>query len=272
MEAIDWNQTLPSGTEFMLQAGGFFAVSVFVVLFIIIKKRWKGKVMPFFLGLTVFAFVRVFVMLVESALALIPSIDLAFSYNPTALTIIDCLLSATGYVAGRIVLCKVLTERYETKGDIYLGGLGLGFGDALLYGFTVISYFVWCIAINSDGLQAALSGVAEEELMGTYQSIADLFIAPVLLWLFMGVSAVMDMIIQMILMNISYGIEKKSLPSLFHSIGFVINFIMILIFQLYDVNSMTNIAVLFAVKLILFAVAVYYLYFVVSKNIQYEEE
>ena len=52
MDTIDFNQTLPSGITFMLQAGGFLAVSVFLVMFIVVKKRWKGRVTPFFLGLT----------------------------------------------------------------------------------------------------------------------------------------------------------------------------------------------------------------------------
>ena len=68
-------------------------------------------------------------------------------------------------------------ERFGTKGDIYLGGLGLGFGDALLYGFTVVSYFVWCIGIEGSGLEAALSEISGEELVATYQSISDLFVA-----------------------------------------------------------------------------------------------
>ncbi len=271
MDTIDFNQTLPSGITFMLQAGGFLAVSIFLVMFIVIKKRWKGRMTPFFLGLTVFAFVRIFVMLTESALALIPSVDIAFSYNPIALTIVDCLLCAAGYVAGRIVLCKVLEERFERKGDIYLGGLGLGFGDALLYGFTVVSYFVWCIGIEGSGLEAALSEISGEELIATYQSISDLFVAPVILWLFMGVSTVIDMILQMALMTVTFGIEKKTLPSMFHGICFVINVVSVITFQIYDVNSITSISILFAVKLIIFAVVVYYIFNVVGKKVQYEE-
>lgn len=271
MDMIDFNQTLPSGITFMLQAGGILAVSVFLVMFIVIKKRWKGRVMPFFLGLTVFAFVRIFVMLTESALALVPSIDMAFSYNPMALTIIDCLLSAVGYIAGRIVLCKVLTERFERKGDIYLSGLGLGFGDALLYGFTVISYFVWCIGIEGSGLEASLSGISGDELIATYESISDLFAAPVVLWLFMGVSAVIDMIMQMAFMTIAFGIEKKTLPSMFHGVCFGINFVTILVFQIYNVNSITSISVLFAIKLIVFAASVYYIFNVIGKKVEYED-
>ncbi len=48
MDTIDFNQTLPSGITFMLQAGGFLAVSVFLVMFYCYQKRWKGRATPFF--------------------------------------------------------------------------------------------------------------------------------------------------------------------------------------------------------------------------------
>ena len=48
MDTIDFNQTLPSGITFMLQAGGFLAVSVFLVMFIVIKRDGKEELHHFF--------------------------------------------------------------------------------------------------------------------------------------------------------------------------------------------------------------------------------
>ena len=87
----------------------------------------------------------------------------------------------------------------------------------------------------------------------------------------MGVSTVIDMILQMAFMTVTFGIEKKVLPSMFHGICFVINVVSVITFQIYDINSITSIAILFAVKLIIFAVVVYYIFNVVGKKVQYEE-
>ena len=155
LEGIDYSVTLAPETPGMLLAGGILALSVFIVMFIVIKKRWKGRVLPFFLALVTFTFVRIFAMLAESALMLVPSIDAAFEYNPTALTVVDVLLSAVGYVAARWVVSNILIERFERQGDVLLAGLGLGFGDALLFGFTLVSNYVWCIAVDTGSLAQA---------------------------------------------------------------------------------------------------------------------
>ena len=62
MEGIDLLQTLPSGVEGMIMAGGILMLSFFIVMFIVVKKRWEGKVVPFFLGLlsyVIFVFICV---------------------------------------------------------------------------------------------------------------------------------------------------------------------------------------------------------------------
>ena len=87
----------------------------------------------------------------------------------------------------------------------------------------------------------------------------------------MVISTIIDMILQMALMTVTFGIEKKILPSMFHGICFVINVVSVITFQIYDVNSVTSIAVLFAIKLIIFAVVVYYIFNVIGRKIQYEE-
>ena len=98
MEGIDLLQTLPSGVEGMIMAGGILMLSFFIVMFIVVKKRWEGKVVPFFLGLLSYViFVFVCVNLIMSAFALIPSVDMAFSYNQHAYTIVYCVVASVAY-------------------------------------------------------------------------------------------------------------------------------------------------------------------------------
>ena len=153
MEGIDLTLQLPDGVEGMIMAGGILLLSFFIVMFIVVKKRWKGKLMPFFLGfITYTVFVFMCVNLITSALALIPSVDMAFTYNQTAYIIVYYLLAGIAFLIARMVLTRMLTERFETRGDVYMAGLGLGIGDSILYGVTAVSYYVWCIAIRSEGL------------------------------------------------------------------------------------------------------------------------
>ena len=112
MEGIDLLQTLPSGVEGMIMAGGILMLSFFIVMFIVVKKRWEGKVVPFFLGLLSYViFVFVCVNLIMSAFALIPSVDMAFSYNQHAYTIVYCVVASVAFLAARVVLGNMITQR-----------------------------------------------------------------------------------------------------------------------------------------------------------------
>ncbi len=270
-DTIDYSLTLAAGTTGMLMAGGILALSVFIVMFIVIKKRWGAKILPFFIGLFMFSLVRIFVMLAESVLMLVPSIEYAFDYNDTALTVIDCILATVGYMAARWGLAKMISGKYDRQGDVLMSGLGLGFGDAVLYGFTVISNYVWCIAIDNGTLSEAFDGLTQSEALTTFQSLSDLFYAPAILWAVMGASAVIDMILQMLLATTVYGVVKSYVPSVFNIICAVIYAAVVISFQLYDSTSLTSIAVCFLIKVVLFAAAAYYLSKKVLNRISYQE-
>ena len=270
MDTIDYSLTLAPETPGMLLAGGVLALSVFIVMFIIIRKRWKARVLPFFMALVVFSLVRIFVMLVESALMLVPSIDAAFEYNATALSMIDCILAAVGYMAARWAVARILEGRFDGQGDVLIAGLGLGFGDALLYGFTIMSNYVWCIAVDNGNLAQAFEGLSESDALTTFQSLSDLFYAPSVLWLLMGVSAAIDIVLHVLLTTVIYGVVKSYVPSMWHAICTIIYAAVIIPFQIYDSTSLTSIGICFAVKLVIFAAAAYYISKNVFKNIQYE--
>ena len=274
MENIDLTRVLPNGTESMLIGGGILLLSVILAMVMVIKMRWKGRFMPFMCGVAAYViFVFACVNLLVSAFAMIPSIDNAFTYNPQAYTIVYTLVATVGFLVARVVISKMIIERYETKGDVYMAGLGIGAGDCILYGMTAVSYYVWCIAINSEGgLAASFEGMAAEEIISTYESISILFDAPAILWLLMGVSAVMDMLIQFALMNITYGVVKEQLSKNWYSISAIIYFVSAVIFQMYDITSVVSIAVTFAIKLVIFAAAMYYTMRVAAKEIEYVED
>lgn len=272
MEGIDLTLQLPEGVEGMIMAGGILLLSFFIVMFIVVKKRWKGKLMPFFLGfMTYTIFVFMCVNLITSALALIPSVDMAFTYNQTAYIILYYLLAGIAFLIARMVLTRMLTERFETRGDVYMAGLGLGIGDSILYGVTAVSYYVWCIAIRGEGLESAFAGLSSEDVIATYESITTLFTSPIILWFLLGISCIMDMLIQFALVITAYGQLKGYLPGYWSMLSVGIYFVNAISFQLYDSRSVVSIAIAFAVKLVIFAASMYYALYVAGRQIKYEE-
>ncbi len=273
MTEIDFTRVLPSDLEMTVGAGGALMLTVVLVIAIIFMKRWKGRIVPMLLGLVAYL-ILVFIPtnLLLSALALIPSVATAFEYNQEAYSILYCGLAAVTGIIAKIVLNKMLAERYERQGDIYMSGLGIGLGDGILYGMTAITTYIWCIAINSDGLESLLQGISQEEALAMYESIDMMYVAPAALWLIFGVNAVLDIVMQIILTNVTYGVVKGQLPTKWYGVSMGITFAMLITFQLYDMTSLTNILIWFAVKIIIFAAAVYYMHFVVAKEIKYIEE
>ncbi|MBQ4282417.1 MAG: hypothetical protein IJB96_00630 [Lachnospira sp.] len=273
---FDITGKLPAELELMVGAGGMLMLTAVLIMIILFKKRWHGRIIPMLLGLAAyFVFVFTPTNLILSAFSLIPSVAEGFIYNPQAGTIVYCvLLAATGVVA-KIVVNKMLSQRYEKQGDVYMAGLGIGLGDAILYGMTAISIYIWCIAINSDGIEsvlAGLEGMSEQELASTYESLNSMYVAPAILWLLYGVNAVIDIVTQFILTNITYGISKGYVPTMWYGISMAISFAVTITFLLFDEASLVSILIWFAVKLLIFVIAAYYAHFVVAKNIQYEEE
>ena len=253
MEGIDLLQTLPSGVEGMIMAGGILMLSFFIVMFIVVKKRWEGKVVPFFLGLLSYViFVFICVNLIMSAFALIPSVDMAFSYNQHAYTIVYCVVASVAFLAARVVLGNMITQRYDTRGDVYMAGMG-------------------CIAIRNEGLEQAFQGLSNSDITSTYESVSTLFNAPIALWLLMGLGCIMDMLIHFALTNATYGVITGSLPKYWYALSTGIYFVNAISFQLYDSSSMVSIAVSFAIKLIIFAASMYYTLSVAGKQIKYGE-
>lgn len=273
MENFDLSMTLPSGVETMVAAGGILLLSVIIVMIIVLKKRWHGHFMPLFLGMVsylIFGFVCT--NLFTTLLSLIPSVEAAFTYNPTALSIIQCLFATCFGLVGRFITVNMLLERYETKGDLYMAGVGYGLGDAVLFGVTTVSYYVWCLGIRTEGLATVLTEVPQEQVSQIYESILILFKAPTFLWLLLGVNAILDLLLQFAFVNVMFGIVKKNLPKYWYGIIAALSFAALIVFQVFDETSVLSVSIAAAVKLVIFGVAMYYMVSVAFKEIKYSED
>lgn len=273
MENIDFTQVLPDGVMMMLGAGGILLLSVAIVLIIIIAQRWKGRFLPLLLGgVSYLIVVFIFTNLFTSALAMIPSVDVVFQNDPLSYNIVYNIVAVATFTISRVLMAHMFVGRFERKGDIYLGGIGLGLGDAVLYGITAITYYTASMGIQASGLESLFSDMTPEQMTSSYESLAALFVAPAFLWLLNGISCVLDLVLNIALMNAVYGAVKKYCPSwtIWATAG--INFASSLSFQLFDQQSPISIAIWFAVKLIIFAASMYYLVQIVGKEIKYSED
>jgi uncharacterized membrane protein YhfC len=273
MENIDFSQTIPSGTQTMISAGGILLISVIIVMTIIVAKRWHGRFIPFLMGIVCYALlVWVVSNFITSALGMIPSIDIVFKNDPTTYTIIYCILTTIGFAISRPLMAHMFTERYERKGDIYLAGIALGVGDSILFGISAISSITWCNAIQQEGLESILSTMSAEQAEQTYNSISTLFTSPDYLWLLLAISCILDIILNVAFMIMVYGAATNQAPKMWYYITAVINLVAMLSFQLYDPASPFSIALSFAIKIVVFAASVYYIFKVAAREIKYNDD
>lgn len=273
MSEINLSQTLPEGVDSMILAGGVIALSLAIVMVIVFMKRWHGRFVPLLLGLIAYLlFVFVCPNLLISALAMVPSVDEAFTYNQTAYIVLYCILIAVASLVAKYVIGQMLLERYERKGDVYMAGFGFGLGDMLLYAMSAMSSYVWCLAIHSDGLASLFEGLTETEALATYQSVEMLLTAPAVIWLLFGLNSVMDMLVQYALTNSIYGVIKGTVPKAMYSVSAIATFASLIAFQVYDETSMTSILICFAVKAVIFTAIIYYTFHVVGGGIKYSED
>ena len=180
--------------------------------------------------------------------------------------------SSEASVLGEVPVDK-MTYRVSPKGErVYLAGIGLSIGDSLLYGMTAISYITWCTAIQAGQAQDMLAQLAAEEVTTTYETVSALFTTPSVLWLLLGVNCILDMVLNIALMNVIFGVIKGNLAKWWYGVTAAVTFFAMISFQLYNQESIASIAVSFAVKLVIFAVTIYYTFRVAGKEIEYSDD
>ncbi|MDO5402063.1 MAG: hypothetical protein Q4F11_01370 [Eubacteriales bacterium] len=273
MENIDLTQTIDASVSSMLTAGGILLLSALIVMTVVIIKRWHGRFIPILLGAISYAmFVFIFANLVMSALILLPSFDMAFENNPTVYSVIYCGVSAIGFTVARVLVSHMLTERYERQGDVMLGGIGIGLGDAVLYGMTALSYVVMSMGIVNVGLEKLFEGMPAEEMASTYQTMEALFTTPAPVWLIYGINAVLDVVLCITLMIVVRGCIAKQLPLMWIFFSGLAQFFVSVPLQVVGSTSLTNVLLAFLVKVILFAAVEWYVHKILALQITYNED
>jgi len=254
----------------MISAGAILVISVLIVLLVLVIKRWKGRFIPLALGvLSYVVFGFMFSQLLMSVLSLIPNVDQSFTYNTNAYVVIYNILLAAGFGIARWFTAKMMTDRYNRTGDVLMAGTGLAIGD------TVITY---AQAISANGLEKFISdmfnsGMAESDVITLYTSnVSQLIDSPAILWFLMAVSAVLDIALNIMLFMVVYGVVKKQVNYMYAYYAIIAQFVSNIMFQLYNAFSLTNIIVLFIVKLVIVGGIALFIKQFIMKEIKYSND
>ncbi len=277
---INYDQTVSNATVSMITAGAILVVSVLIVLLVLVIKRWKGRFIPLALGLLSYAvFGFMFSQFLMSVLSLIPTVDQTFNYNTNAYAVMYNILLAAGFGIARWFTAKMMTDRYNRSGDVLMAGAGLAVGDIVItYALTMFTFFVYAQAISANGLEKFItdmsqSGMTESDVVTLYTTnISQLIDSPAILWLLMGVSAVLDIALNVLLFMVVYGVVKKQVNYMYAYYAMIAQFVSNIMFQLYDAFSLTNIIVLFTIKLVIVAGIVFFIKQFVMKEIKYSDD
>ena len=248
LSMIDMSQTVPDSTASLISAGGMVILSVFLVLLFVIFIRYKAKIMPLIAG--VLGYVIFIFMGSNFVISILP--DFA---RPDGMTLF--------YTIARICVANIIKDRYKGPGDVFIAGLGLGVGDGAVYGITTImTMSVLASSINHAGLEELLlnTGLSADAAVDLYVStISPLIHVPPVVWLLMGISLSMDMIMNIGLMMICSGVADGKLDGRWYAITAVINFVMLIPFTFNSTNYTTTAqaVVPFVIKAAMFAAFAY---------------
>ena len=277
---INYDKTVSNATVSMISAGAILVISVLIVLLVLVIKRWKGRFIPLALGvLSYVVFGFMFSQLLMSVLSLIPNVDQSFTYNTNAYVVIYNILLAAGFGIARWFTAKMMTDRYNRTGDVLMAGTGLAIGDTVItYALSMFTFFVYAQAISANGLEKFISdmfnsGMAESDVITLYTSnVSQLIDSPAILWFLMAVSEVLDIALNIMLFMVVYGVVKKQVNYMYAYYAIIAQFVSNIMFQLYNAFSLTNIIVLFIVKLVIVGGIALFIKQFIMKEIKYSND
>ena len=277
---INYDKTVSNATVNMISAGAILVISVLIVLLVLVIKRWKGRFIPLALGvLSYVVFGFMFSQLLMSVLSLIPNVDQSFTYNTNAYVVIYNILLAAGFGIARWFTAKMMTDRYNRTGDVLMAGTGLAIGDTVItYALSMFTFFVYAQAISANGLEKFISdmfnsGMAESDVITLYTSnVSQLIDSPAILWFLMAVYAVLDIALNIMLFMVVYGVVKKQVNYMYAYYAIIAQFVSNIMFQLYNAFSLTNIIVLFIVKLVIVGGIALFIKQFIMKEIKYSND
>lgn len=260
LSMIDMTQNVPESTISFINAGGMVMLSVFLVFAFIFFVRYKSKIIPLILG--IFSYIIFIFMGCNVFISVLPKFARVNGQAGGIEVFITALVMAVFFTIARVCAANIMKGRYEGPGDALIAGLGLGAGDAAVYGFSTIMVFsVLATAVNHSGLEEILlnSELPAADAVELYVStILPLIKVPSIVWLLMGISLSMDMIMNVALMMINCGAAQGKLNRSWYVISAFINFVMLIPYTFNSTSYRTLFEAIlpFAIKTVMFIILI----------------
>lgn len=258
-DSIDLTRELPAGVSGFLIAAGIVLIStVFILLFLNIKKN-KGKVVPIFIGAASYVvFPLLGYNIVASLFLAIPGMRDMYNDGITTVTIMLSIITAFMFTFARIITVKVMKlNSYMGKGNFYNAGIGLSLGNIVVFGLSLISLVVWSNAIGQEGLAKIFEELTGDDAISTWNSILPLLDYEVTAWFVMALSYAVDILLYAALMWVDGCVVNGKLPKVWYIYGGLMNFAVIVPFDMYDGTNLMGFVAPFAVKFVFMAVVVF---------------
>lgn len=257
---IDTSLTVPSSTASMINTGGLVILSVFLVVLFILFVRYKPKFGALLFGILGYV---IFIFLGSNLfLGILPEFASTTNKVSGIEICVKSIIIVACYTIARICVANIMKDRYQGAGDILIAGAGLGLGDGVIYGITMIMPMsVLATHIQNTGLAEVLatSGMTPAEQVDFYiTSVAPLLTVPPLVWLMSGISLAMDFIVNIALMMLNCGAANGKLPRVWYALSAAVALIYMLpfTFNMTNYTSLAEAAVPFLIKIVLFVVII----------------
>jgi len=261
MENIDMTQTVSADTVTYLGTVGMLIITSIIILLFIFFKRYKARFAPLLMGIVAyFLFAFVGYNIIVSLMFMIPGFEVAYNNNTVVFTVIFLAIIVALFTVARIICIHIMYPNYDRPGDVLIFGLGIGMCEALLYVLTSIVLGVWASGINSSGMTELFKNFTPEEVISNYNSFSLIFTAPSILWVLLCFSAIMDIVLNCGLAILTFGVVSKKIPKLWYLVCAAINFLVILPFKVYDDSSTMGVIIPFAIKIVVFIIAILVIY------------
>ena len=268
---IDLSVPIPSSVSGILSSTVVLVISVLIIAIILMFKRWRARFMPFLMGILSGGIAIVIGSVIMTLLTSIPGMEESFSNNGQAYAILYYIFVAAAMTLTRYVTFSTFGGKYERQGDILISGLGFSMADSVIFLVSTMYYVIWA---NVD-LSTVFSDISAENAGTVYSSVSTLMYAPPAMWMLLGISIIIDIIVNIALGMVIFGYVKKAVPTIWIFISAIIEFATLIAFQpmqMIDYTSAVAVYVSFAIKAVISAAAILYIFKVTAKEIVYSED
>lgn len=209
-------------------AGGIIMISAIIIIGFILIMRYSAKMMPAFLSLLIYlVVVYVGVRVLVTIASLIPGLNKIMAESLMAYCVVNAVLTALMMHLTRFVVLKFA----DANGDLELGtammaGLGAAISQAILSGIDMISWWVIGNNINAMGVNELLKGMPAEDAQRYIETIEGILALPENFFLLKGIGNTIDIVFQVAVCVILYGVIKKGVPAFWHMIIIGVNIVL----------------------------------------------